>query len=203
MTEMQKPSLSNGIVLKDVRKSYNGTTVLKELSLSIPPVGVTALLGPSGCGKTTLCHILLGLIKPDSGEIQNPYRKISVAFQDPRLFPWLTAEENAMIALSKIPKAEARDKVADLFSYFGLSDARKKHPEELSGGMQQRVSLIRAFLAPHELLILDEPFRGLDEENKALVIDLIRREAAHSPVLLVTHDHSDVDTLGSYRIVLS
>lgn len=202
MTEEQKNAKPCGIVLENVVKAYDGAPVLNGVSLSIPPIGVTILMGPSGCGKTTLCSLLLGIEKPDSGVIRNPYRKISCAFQDPRLFPWMTAVENAMLPLSGMPKNKKREKAEAMLLHLGLENAQNKHPAELSGGMQQRVSLARAFLSPHDLLILDEPFRGLDEGNKAIIIDLIRRESAHSPILLVTHDLSDVDSVSGNRILL-
>ncbi len=203
MTKQQEAVRPAGIVLSDVTKSYGGVTVLDRLSLTLLPVGVTALMGASGRGKTTLCSLLLGLEKPDAGEIHNPYKRISSAFQDPRLFPWLTAEENVMLVLSGIPKKEKREKADALLTRLGLGDALKKRPSELSGGMQQRVSLARAFLLPHDMLILDEPFRGLDDENKSVVMDLIREEAARLPVLLVTHDKSDADALSASVILLT
>lgn len=202
MTAEQKSIEASGIILENVVKSYNGVPVLNGVSLSIAPIGVTVLMGPSGCGKTTLCSLLLGLEKPDSGVIQNPYHRISCAFQDPRLFPWMTAVENIMLSLSGTSKNEKREKAEAMLLYLGLKNAQNKRPAELSGGMQQRVSLIRAFLSQHDFLILDEPFRGLDDGNKALVTDLIRRESERSPVLLVTHDLSDVDSLNGNRILL-
>ena len=107
-----------------------------------------------------------------------------------------------MLPLSGMSKTEKREKAEAMLLRLGLENAQNKLPAELSGGMKQRVSLARAFLSPHDLLILDEPFRGLDDGNKSIVIDLIRLEAKHSPVLLVTHDPSDVDSLCGNRILL-
>lgn len=202
MTNERKSDPRIGIVLKSVTKSYDGATVLDSLSLTLPPVGAVALLGASGRGKTTLCSLLLGLEKPDAGEILNPYERISSAFQDPRLFPWLTAEQNVALVLSGMPKRERLARARAILTRLGLSDSLKKRPSELSGGMQQRVSLARAFAAPHDMLVLDEPFRGLDDANKSIVLDLVREEAARLPVLLVTHDPSDVSRLSALTVTL-
>lgn len=193
---------ADGIVISNLSKSFDGVPVLRDLSLTVERTGVTALMGASGCGKTTLCSLLLGLEKPDAGEIRNPYTAVSCAFQDPRLLPWLSAEENVMLVLKGLPKAEKRRIARSMLSPLGLADALKKRPSELSGGMQQRVSLARAFVAPHELLILDEPFRGLDEKNKCEVLKMIVSLSETRPVLLVTHDRSDADALGARVVTL-
>jgi len=196
------PFQGDGIVLSGVSKSFDGSPVLSDFSLTVAPRGVTALMGTSGSGKTTVCSLLLGLTRPDAGEIVNPARQVSAAFQDPRLIPWLTAEDNVAFVLHGVPKEEKRARAREMLTLLGLTDAYGKYPAELSGGMQQRVSLARAFLAPHDFLILDEPFRGLDDENRATVLGMIAELAQDSPVLLVTHDRSDVEALGAKAIRL-
>ena len=193
---------ANGIVLSEVSKTFADTAVLDHFSLTVAPTGVTVLMGASGSGKTTICSLLLGLTEPDAGEIVNPYKQISCAFQDPRLLPWLSAEENVMLVLSGLPKAEKRKCAREMLTSLGLSDALKKRPSQLSGGMQQRVSLARAFVSPHDFLILDEPFRGLDEDNKAVVTEMIRTLAESCPILLITHDKSDADALSAVVVTL-
>lgn len=202
MTAEKRNDEHRSIVLSGISKVFDGVPVLNGFSLTIDAPGVTVLKGRSGCGKTTLCSLLLGLMKPDAGEIDNPYKEISCAFQDPRLIPWLTAEENVTYVLTGLPNTEKRAKARKVLISLGLGDALDKHPAELSGGMQQRVSLARAFASPHDFLILDEPFRGLDDENKAVVIDLIRAEAMKLPVLLVTHDKTDAEALDAVTITL-
>ena len=190
------------IVFSHVKKRFGEYTVFEDLCLTLPPIGITAIMGPSGCGKSTLISLLLGLEAPSAGEIRNPHTKISCAFQDPRLIPWLNAEENVKLVLSGISEKEKSEIAKQMLSQLGLGDALKKLPSELSGGMQQRVSLARAFVSPHTLLILDEPFRGLDEENKKTVAALIRAFGENRPVLLVTHDETDVDSLGAMLVRL-
>lgn len=196
------PLAGSGITVSKVSKSFDATTVLEDFSLTLRKTGVTALMGASGSGKTTICSLLLGIQKPDGGEIVNPARHISCAFQEPRLLPWLTAEENVAFVLSGRSRTEKQQHAREMLAALGLSEALNKRPAELSGGMQQRVSLARAFLAPHDFLVLDEPFRGLDEDNKATVLRMIEEIAAICPVLLVTHDKSDAEALGAEIITL-
>jgi len=193
---------SDGIIFSHICKTFGKEAVFSDFSMKIAPRGVTAIMGPSGSGKTTLTRMLLGLCKPDSGEIQNPYTAISSVFQDPRLIPWMTAIENVAFALSAVSHPEKLRIAKEKLTALGLSEALNKFPAELSGGMQQRVSLARAFAAPHDLLILDEPFRGLDEENKHTVLSLIRAEAETVPVILITHDPDDIDALNAAKVLI-
>ena len=196
-------SANASITFSNVTKHFGDLTVLDGLSLTLKETGVTAIMGPSGCGKTTLLSLIIGTDTPSSGEILNPHTEISVAFQDPRLLPWLTALENVKLVLSDLPQKEKNRVAADMLSALGLGDALKKRPAELSGGMQQRVSLARAFVAPHTLLVLDEPFRGLDDANKQTVTEMIRAFAKKRPVILVTHDPGDAVALDAAVITLS
>ena len=190
------------VVLTEITKRFGDLTVFDGLSLTVKGRGVTALMGASGRGKTTLASIILGLEEIDGGEIVNPHTEISVAFQDPRLLPWLTAEDNVAFVLHGIPRKEKRRLAREILTKLGLGDALRKYPAELSGGMRRRVSLARAFLAPHTLLILDEPFAGLDRENRETVLEMIRREAENAPVILVTHAVEDVAALDATVITL-
>ena len=195
-------SRKDGIRISHISKKFEDEAVFSDFSLEIPSRGITAITGASGSGKTTLTRMLLGLCSPDSGEILNPYTRISCAFQDPRLLPFMTALDNVALVLTGIPKKDRHRIARERLTDFGLADALQKYPEELSGGMQQRVSLARAFLCVGELLILDEPFRGLDEDNKNNVIALIRRESLSRHVLLVTHDEKAAKDLGATIIRL-
>ena len=195
-------SRKDGIRISHISKKFEDEAVFSDFSLEIPSRGITAITGASGSGKTTLTRMLLGLCSPDSGEILNPYTRISCAFQDPRLLPFMTALDNVALVLTGIPKKDRHRIARERLTDFGLADALQKYPEELSGGMQQRVSLARAFAPPYDLLILDEPFRGLDEANKSVVMSHILEAASALPVILITHDPSDIQALQATRIEL-
>ena len=154
--------MQKDILLSGISKSFENTTVFHRLDLTIPCPGITALMGESGRGKSTLVSMLTGLLSPDEGTITLPFSSVSIAFQDPLLLPWMNARDNVAIVLKGIPKKEKLRQADEMLKDLGIADAAEKLPAELSGGMQQRVSLARAFLCVGELLILDEPFRGLD-----------------------------------------
>ena len=171
--------------LRNISKSYHGRPVLQNVSFTIEP-GVTALWAPSGAGKTTLLRILLGLERPDSGELLGTGVRWSAVFQEDRLLDGLDAMGNLRFALgSGWDEAAARRLLAEL----GLSDAEDRPVREWSGGMKRR-------------LALDEPFAGLDAENRRHGAECIARRAETTPVLLVTHDQADLEALNARIIEL-
>ena len=177
--------------VKHLCKAYDGKPVLKNVTFTAG-VGVTCVMAPSGAGKTTLLRILLGLERPDSGSVPEGVRW-SAVFQEDRLLEHLDAMGNLRFVLGAAldePAANA------LLTELGLGDTAGKPVREFSGGMKRRLALARALLAPSDALALDEPFTGLDEENRARCLALIRR-AAEKPVLLVTHDPADAKSLGA------
>lgn len=178
--------------LCNISHSFGSRPVLKNMSLTLEPGQRLALMGPSGCGKTTLLRIALGLLKSDEGSVQNTFQKTAAVFQEPRLLPWRTAEENVNLVLSdgKATLETARDWLDRL----GLEEAEKKYPRELSGGMQQRVSLARALAMEGDLLVLDEPFKAMDAERKAQVMALVNK--TNAAILLVTHEKEEAAALG-------
>ena len=179
---------------RDVSVSFGEKSVLRGCSISGEDGARIALMGPSGCGKTTLLRVALGLQKPDSGSFRSDAGRIAAVFQEPRLLPWLTAAENVNLVLSDGPEtlSGAREWLARL----GLGDASELFPLELSGGMQQRVSIARALACAPDLLILDEPFRGLDQELRNQVMALIRPLFFRSGLLLATHSAEEAEALG-------
>lgn len=189
------------IELKNVNISYGEQIVLKNQTLTVPAGERVALMGPSGCGKTSLLRLIAGLIKPAEGSVSIHTDRISCLFQEPRLLPWLTAEENVNTVLSDsaVTLPEARK----WLEAVGLKAAIKKHPHELSGGMQQRVSLARALAYHGDILLLDEPLKGLDAETKSDMIDLINTYATGKALILATHDTEEAaaltDALYSYQ----
>lgn len=178
--------------LTRITHSYGDRPVLKELSLTLQPGQRIALMGPSGSGKTTLLRIALGLLIPTSGTVENSFRKTAVVFQEPRLLPWRTALENVNLVLGD--NGSTAEKARSCLAQLGLGDAADKYPVELSGGMQQRAALARAMAVEGDLLILDEPFKAMDEALRNQVIALVAQTKA--AILLVTHELSEAEALG-------
>ena len=178
--------------LVNISHSYGDRQVLQKKSLSLEAGQRIALMGPSGCGKTTLLKIALGLLQPSAGAVENRFRRVAAVFQEPRLLPWATALENVNLVLgdqkSSLPRAMAA------LEEMELGDAAQKYPRELSGGMQQRLAIARALATEPDLLILDEPFKGMDEALRLRVLQTVARTQA--AVLLVTHEEWEARTLG-------
>lgn len=185
--------------LKDVSLSFGALEVLRGASLTLGQGERIAITGPSGCGKTSLLHVIAGLLHPDSGLVRNRAARTGCIFQEPRLLPWLSAEENVSIVM---PHGTQGQDALMLLKKLGLADSAEKHPCELSGGMQQRAALARALAYAPDLLLLDEPFRALDAASKALAIDAVN-ERADCAVILVTHSPEEADALGCRIIPFS
>lgn len=185
--------------LKDVSLSFGALEVLRGASLTLGQGERIAITGPSGCGKTSLLHVIAGLLHPDSGLVRNCAARMGCVFQEPRLLPWLSAEENVSIVM---PHGTQGQDALMLLKKLGLADSAEKHPCELSGGMQQRAALARALAYAPDLLLLDEPFRALDAASKALAIDAVN-ERADCAVILVTHSPEEADALGCRIIPFS
>lgn len=171
-------------------KAFDGRTVLSHVNLCLETGGHYALMGPSGCGKTTFLHILLGLIKPDSGTVRCPSgTRFSAVFQENRLLDHMTATANVSL-VSPAPQAE----IEALLVSLGIDPESLPLPvSAFSGGMKRRVALARALLADFDVLLLDEPFKGLDEETRAHAMQLVNERTKHKTVLLVTHDKSETE----------
>lgn len=185
--------------LKDVSLSFGALEVLRGASLMLGQDERIAITGPSGCGKTSLLHVIAGLLLPDSGLVRNRAARTACVFQEPRLLPWLSAEDNVSIVM---PHGTQGQDALMLLKKLGLADSAEKHPCELSGGMQQRAALARALAYAPDLLLLDEPFRALDAASKALAIDAVN-ERTDCAVILVTHSPEEADALGCRIIPFS
>ena len=175
----------------NISHRFGDLQVLTNVSFTLAPGERIAIMGPSGCGKTTLLKIVLGLLKPTEGTITNSFVNPAVVFQEPRLLPWRTALENVELVLRDKKSSHARAIAA--LEQMELDDAADKYPKELSGGMQQRVAIARALAAGADLLILDEPFKGLDEALRTRVLQTVTK--TNAAVLLVTHDEWEANAL--------
>ena len=190
------------IQLQNVTLSYQDKkmtkTVLDDVTLAIPRDKITVIMGPSGCGKTTLLRLLAGLLAPTLGNVTRETGSISYLFQDPALLPWLTAAENVNLVLSDT-KATLPAAV-EWLSRVELSGEANTYPASLSGGMRQRVALARALSTDAELLLLDEPLRGMDEDLHRRMRELIHDCRKGKTTVIVTHDVQDAE-MADCRIV--
>ena len=178
------------LVVKDLRKSYGGQVVLDGFTHTFPDGRVTAIVGRSGCGKTTLLRLIAGLERPDGGSVRGvPEGGVSMVFQEDRLPPQLTAAGCLRCVLKKSPERDGRIDAA--LRALGLADDPDKPVSEFSGGMRRRVALARALLFPSNLILLDEPFKGLDAATRQSAVAFARPLLAGRTALLVTHDPED------------
>ena len=185
------------VLLKNLAKSYGEPpkTVFCGLNMELP-VGMNCLMGPSGIGKTTVANILAGLVLPDSGEVlmQPDGCVVSCVFQEERLLEYLSAIKNVLLVCPEGKKKAA--KARELLSEAGLEESLHKKARDLSGGMKRRVSLCRALIARYDLLILDEPFKGLDDGIKPRIMQMVKNAAKDKIVLCITHDAEEAKFLG-------
>ncbi|HCX49618.1 MAG TPA: spermidine/putrescine ABC transporter ATP-binding protein [Bacillus sp. (in: Bacteria)] len=177
----------------------SATTALSDISLTVEEGEFVSFLGPSGCGKTTLLSIIAGLIKPTEGSItleDQPIEKlksqIGYMLQQDYLFPWKTIEENILLGLklNNLLTSKKKQDTLRLLDQMGLSGFEKQYPSQLSGGMRQRVALVRTLATEPKLLMLDEPFSALDYQTKLRLEDLVSEtlKTFHKTAILVTHD---------------
>ena len=177
--------------MEHVHFSYGQKVILNGLNLHVETGEFVSIVGASGCGKSTVFRLLLGLEKPQQGRIKK-HGKIGYMPQHHQLMPWRTALDNAIVPLEcqGVKKAKARTQAQQLFTRFGLAGYEDKKPYELSGGMQQRVSLIRALLTGADVLLLDEPFSALDaltrNDLQKWLKDIVHLE--QKTVIFITHD---------------
>ena len=191
------------IEVHDLTVTYDGRNVLHKVTLTVPDGAHIALMGPSGCGKTTLLRVLMGLEKTYTGCVSGVPEKRSAVFQEDRLqdfysalmnLPWRTAAENVNAVLSD--RAQTMPQARAWLERLELGAAAEQYPTALSGGMQQRVAIARALAYDAPVLLLDEPFRGLDAALRARVIACIAAETQGRTLVLATHDTADADALG-------
>lgn len=183
------------ISVEHIWKRYGQTPVLSDFSCHIPEGSCCALLAPSGAGKTTLLRLLLGLEQPDEGKITGLPARCAAMFQEDRLFPGLSAISNVTAAASC-----SRQRAAALLTQLGLEE-NEKPVRLLSGGQARRVALARALLAQGALLVLDEPFTGLDDSTRQLCAAVIAAQRRGRTLLVVTHNLEDLPLLAVEKCI--
>ncbi|MBI2955276.1 MAG: ABC transporter ATP-binding protein [Chloroflexi bacterium] len=197
---------------KFFRTGHTKVIALDNVNLAIPDGQFVCIVGPSGCGKTTLLRILAGLETPSDGRItvvQGDKNKPvnSMIFQEQSVFPWMTVKDNIAYGLSmRGLDSKGKDEKVDYYvKKVGLSKFAKAYPHQLSGGMKQRVSVARAFANDPEILLMDEPFAALDEQNKILLQEELLRiwEETRKTVIFITHSIDEAIVLGDRVIVMT
>lgn len=177
-----------GILLKNISLAYGEKVIFTNFSHRFSDTGVTCIMGPSGRGKTTLLRVICGLQKPDGGSVSGCDTP-GVMFQEDRLMPWLTAGENITAVCDCDP--------VKYLEMVGLEQEKDTLPAQLSGGMARRVALARTLAFGGDALLLDEPFKGLDNQLKEKMYSLITEASKSKPVILVTHDEEDAVALNA------
>jgi NitT/TauT family transport system ATP-binding protein len=180
------------ISIRNLNKSYGNDEIFKNFNIDFCDENINCIIGKSGCGKSTLLNIIAGLIEIQSGEVSGvSLSDISYVFQEDRLIDWLTVKENLEISLKKYFENSIIDtKIDETLKLVGIYDTKDKYPNELSGGMRQRVNIARAFGKPSKVILMDEPFKSLDYKLKYTIIDEFKSllHKQKRMVILVTHD---------------
>jgi len=204
-----KKKLTGDLKLKlnNISISFNENKLFDNFSYEFPSNKITAILGPSGCGKTTLLRIISNLLKPDSGEvIKDENENFSYIFQEPRLLPWKTAIQNCDLILKNAIQDPLKRKliINKYLEIVKMSEYAGMFPAQLSGGMKQRISLVRAFAYPSSILLMDEPFQAIDLKLK---LDLVKDFNKiwiedKRTTLFVTHDIHEALILGDKILII-
>ncbi len=191
------------------------TVALADCSFTVAPGKLTVLMGPSGCGKSTLAYLLAGYLEPDAGTVKiggapvhgaGPDRML--VFQETALWPWMTVVENVMfgpLARGAMSRAETRDEAESLLARFGLAEFGDRYPQQLSGGMKRRAEIAQALINQPKVLILDEPFRGLDVMTRELMQEYYMQlfEGTHSTTLFITSELEEAIFLADQLLFMS
>jgi NitT/TauT family transport system ATP-binding protein len=221
-TALDDAAFDDGPILTvdQLRMTYgsgdHAVTAIDDVSLAVAPGELLCVVGPSGCGKTTLLRCLSGLQRPTAGEVrlegepvEGPPRNMALVFQDysRSLLPWLNVHDNVVLPLRahKVARSERDDRAREALEAVGLAGHERKHPWQLSGGMQQRAAIARALAYRPHILLMDEPFASVDAQTRADLEDLLLdvRARLDLTVVLVTHDIDESIYLGDRVVVLS
>jgi NitT/TauT family transport system ATP-binding protein len=207
------PKIAIDRLAKSFGEDDQRTVALHDFDLSVSDGEFVCIVGPSGCGKTTVLRIVAGLDTPSSGTVTiapgsgTGHPQNAMVFQEHGLFPWMTVTDNVAYSLEMrgVGKRERRERVAPFLEKIGLTRFRDHYPRDLSGGMRQRVSLARAFVADPEILLMDEPFAALDAQNRLILQDELLRiwEGSAKTVLFITHGIDEAIALGDRIVVMT
>ena len=200
--------------LSHIQKSFDGVSVLKDISIQVEDGEIVSILGPSGCGKTTLLNIILGIVEADAGTIVYngedltrtvmEKRGFNIVFQDYALFPNLNVYQNITYGLKNKPGISSKEEVEELIHLLGLEDHLNKRVDQLSGGQKQRVALARTMVMKPRILLLDEPLSAQDGVIKESIKDRIKTIAReyHLTTIIVTHDPEEALTLSDRVLII-
>jgi NitT/TauT family transport system ATP-binding protein len=200
------------IAIQGLTKSFGSFVALDRLDLDVGAGEFFVIVGPSGCGKTTLLRILGGLERQSAGEvvlagIDAARPANSIVFQGDSIFPWMSVFDNAAygVRMRRLPERDVQDIVRPYLEKMGLWRFRQHYPHQLSGGMRQRVSIARAFANDPDILLMDEPFSALDEQNKVLLQEELLRiwEETKKTVVFITHSVDEAVILGDRIMVMT
>ena len=195
------------LTLKKIGKKYDGVEIYKDFDLTLNEGIITCIMGPSGCGKTTLLNMIGGLNPPDSGLMEGFYgKRFSYVFQETRLLPWKTVEGNLDFVLDhNLTKEERKAQIDKLLKMVKMEAFANYYPSQLSGGMAQRVSIARAFAVPSDIILMDEPFSGIDINLKQAMLQHFLEiwKNDRRTILYVTHDVDEALLLSNEIVVFS
>lgn len=187
----------NMIEIKNISKTFD-KQILNGFSFQFRQPETFCFFGPSGCGKTTLMNLIAGLIQPDEGSITGlEDKQISYVFQEDRLLPWISARQNILAVNDDEGLCDY------LLQTAGLFEDSFKFPNEMSGGMRQRISILRALAFDGDVFLMDEPFKGLDKKNKNNIIQLIKKQTQGKYCFLITHDKEEANALSDVLLSVS
>ena len=210
----KKKRVPTQVIFENVSKRFGEKEATRDVSLKVAGGSFTVIIGPSGCGKSTMLGLAAGLDEPSDGyvfvggrEVSGPTPEVALLFQHYNLFPWLTACDNVAFAFRNrgMGRKEARERALELLANVGLGDYADKVPDELSGGMKQRVALVRAFALQPGLLLMDEPFAALDHQTRRIMQSylLMTWQATDATVIMVTHDLDEALYLADRLVLFS
>ncbi|MCF6465311.1 ABC transporter ATP-binding protein [Clostridium sp. Cult2] len=193
--------------VKNITKCYDDLKVLEDITIDFEQNKTTCILGPSGCGKTTLLNIIGGITEKDSGKIIGfQDEDMSFVFQEDRLIEWKNVKENISFVLKKkMDRKQIESTIDKYLKLVNLEEYKYFYPNSLSGGMRQRISILRAFAYPSKLLVMDEPFKSLDINSKQIVTDFLKRLriVEERTCIFVTHDIEEALCLGDNIVILT